>query len=273
MARANHSDEQWEFATDIFGRTRLAFSRASRLYFTMLSIRIVGACVAFVTPLLNTIHPTNGPITAVFSGFVLLVAWHVVDYFYGDYKGKAEWARRAALVVSGLNPSADLLGQLKPRLHTLPTWRERPRPDTDGFETTTEFGFQRLTEMIEERARWTSSTYAKCHQEVGLFLVAFGVFAVALFYFVSVRHIGPTVYLLGFLAAGSAFVFPEAFRLWVAFGNASKKVSNIDQFGVPHLRAIRYDPNATFLLVEDYTSAVETAPMFFPWIFRPLPRK
>lgn len=64
------------------------------------------------------------------------------------------------------------------------------------------------------------------------------------------------------------FILPEAVQLVFSYGSAAKAVNDIHEHRVPYAKRAN-DPNEVLLLLEDYTAAVETAPMFFPLVARP----
>ncbi|MEP3052672.1 MULTISPECIES: hypothetical protein [Paracoccaceae] len=202
--------------------------------------------------------------------FFFLTFWVLINYQYGRKQSAAHAARRAALIVNGLGE--ELSAGEKRRLlekFTVPADKARSAEKSDYYATEAEPGPAKLLECLEESAFYSSklhrlsanawlvivAIYAMVFTGLAIFLIPS---ATSDFLMMSVRiFFAATVFIM------SADVFGSFLTHRRCATDTSEVLSRIEIAKQGDVRTAD-----ALLIMEDYTSAIQSAPEIVPLIYR-----
>jgi len=253
-------------ARQLIGLQRAEFAMASRLDSLAVSIPILimalsGAAVFLLEPLWTY--------AAAVAVLILTVLWAFLDWRFRRSRLQAERARRATLLMEGLGEdisSSELMNLSA--CFTVGAAKGKKLEDATYFSTGAAAGDKRLADNLEQSAFFSYYILRDCGTIAWLFFGLIFLIALLLF-FVSIPSIqasqvqGAVRVLCAVLTLlTSAQVLGRA----LSYSIASRELGNL----LPRLDAVRasgFPRPDLLLLLCDYNSVVEAAPMFLPWIY------
>jgi hypothetical protein len=256
-------------SSNLVGYLRAEFAKASRVRVWMFFLQLAAATPAAVAVLIPDRHEDALYWLAV-AGAVLLIIWWVVNGRYVRVRDAAQAARRAALLLGGLNESLSPgeAQALRERL-TVSAAEAQKSEKADYYATTLSPGTDRLGEMLEE-----SAFYSEHLQEISAAVMR-GVLAIFALIF-AVLAFGVTPYTARdtghslvrvFLAMLAFAMSADVMGAYRAHRATAKRIRDIRQ------RLITADtagyPTADVMLAfADYNAAVESAPESVPFAYK-----
>jgi hypothetical protein len=254
---------------NLVGYMQAEFNKAARLRVWLFSLQLIAA----IPPAVSVLIPDYDKLALYILAIVataLLSGWWVLNSFYARFRSAAHAARRAALLLGGMNAplSATAIQSLRERftvtdeqasLHESPTY----------YATTLPPGPARLAEMLEESAFYSENLQkvSKCVMlgVLLLFVIAFVVVALAITPFAK----NDTIYLVirVFMAFLVFAMSADVFGAYAAHKRATDEIkevrhrlSNADKAGYPQADVL--------LAFADYNTAVEEAPESVPYAYK-----
>lgn len=204
------------------------------------------------------------------ANFLLLTFWVLINYQYGQKQNAAHVARRAALIVNGLGE--ELSAGEKRRLSekfTVTADKAQSAQKNDYYATEAAPGPARLLECLEESAFYSSKLHRLSANAwlviVAIYALVFAALAIFLipsatsdFLMMSVRiFFAATVFIM------SADVFGSFFAHWRCAADTSEVLNRIEIAKKGNIKTAD-----ALLIMEDYTSAIQSAPEIVPFIYR-----
>ena len=250
----------------LVGLQRAEFAKAARLQKWILRIQrgiaaLAAIGVLFEAPLLTYVFA----IAALCLGGV----WAVVGWQFRASRAQAERARRATLLMQGLDEriSDGELRKLKLDF-TVTVEQGQGCEDPDYYAAEAAPGLARLSEMLEETSFWSChllSASARRSWFACMGFVAVGVilFMLAVLVFEGDRLQGAARLLCVLL---TFVVSTEVVGAALSYSGASQALATI----LPRIEAVRASGNREvdlLMILSDYNSAVEGAPMFWPGLY------
>ncbi|MDP1730327.1 MAG: hypothetical protein Q8L54_03940 [Devosia sp.] len=252
---------------ELVGFQRAEFHVANVRRYWMLGLQAITAVVAGVSVFVED-HTTL--FIMAIASVVLAVAWGGVSWSYERHRDAGNRGRRATLVVGGMGEpaSASEMQQLREGFLV----RDRTAKgyeDADYFASSAKPGLQRMSEMISESAFWSRRLH---HASAWAMFVAFVALAVVLCLIVlasipmgdlTSRLVATRLVLALVLLLLSTDVLGNVYGHWAA----ATSIKDIDL----RLRAAEQagaKTSDTLLLLMDYNSAVERAPVVFPPVYK-----
>ena len=204
------------------------------------------------------------------GGILLLIVVVLVDRMYQHHRNAAETARRATLIIEGLDhqPTAEekttLMGQM-----SVNSTVAAAENDRNWFATAEPPGEKRLLEMIEESAYFTRHL----HSTSGLFMSAIFVVTLVVLIvgiFASIPTSGTdTLVIIARLALAILVFLLSSGTLVSALGHFSAWNAAKTAQTRANLAKVRESKLAdTLMIMVDYNSAVEQAPLVVPLVHR-----
>lgn len=202
--------------------------------------------------------------------FFMLLTWWRTNLSYQKFRQASLAARRGAMILNGLG------GTLHPAITT--DLKERftvdlskvPPMDTNSYYCSQEpFGSKRLAELIEESAFYSSRTHEfSAKVMLGIVVGFLAIFIVALFCAIPIAtNAFQTSLTRVFLAATVFFLSSDVLGRALAHKCASKEIKRVQQ-------RCRMEEDGqlaetdVLILLQDYISAMESAPETVPHAFR-----
>ncbi|WP_197076971.1 MULTISPECIES: GrpB family protein [Pseudomonas] len=251
----------------LLSHQRAESNRAEKLQMSMMLIQFCVAVVAGLSVYSN--NNINLYLYAV-AGFVFMLVWLVLGQKQLSHRSAGDQARRAVLLMSGLElePSAGQQLRISDGFR-VPISPNNVRREEDHFATREAPGHKRLAEMIEESSYWTRDLHHISFKAMAvllfLFIVAVSVVsgaAVASFdsdnlislyrVMIAIMIFGISSDALGLLLAyrSSAFAIDEIFKRVEAVAGRGYRKSDV------------------LLLMSDYNAAIERAPITLPGVYK-----
>lgn len=245
---------------------RQEFNRAASLQGRILWVQITLAILGCVAVFLE-----EGELTYLVLVLTLIgsVVWAYLSWHYEEARFGAERTRRVTLLAGGLgvpiDPTdmLDLQGELPEGVPVCDT-----REEASYFHTTQEPGPRRLAEMLEESAFWTAFLMRKCANRAwygfALFVCVFVLLLLSLLPFVAIRHsleLGRVVSSMLILLISADF-----FGAAHAYSHTARMMENVTM-RLRTNKAAGYPLQDLLLVMGDYNSAVEAAPVISPKLY------
>lgn len=251
----------------LVGYLRAEYGRSSKLRIASFFVGILVPIPAVVSVLVD--EPSQLYTLAVLN-FAALSIWLSVNYWYQNIQNAAHSARRAALIINGLGDgfSPVISRQLRENF-TVTDARASEFEHHGYYSSTLPHGPKRLAELLEESAYFSS----RLHQISANIMLAVMVFFVTTFCLIALISIPTTsneVAMLGiqiFLAATLFILSSDVFGAWIAHKRCARSTAEVSRL----IEAVGNDEiSATdvLLILESYTSAIESAPEIVPFVYR-----
>lgn len=249
------------------GLTSAEFAKAEQLFRwaarVQLNVAILAAASIFVIdPMLN--------VAMAALALFLYFAWAALDWLYKQSRGQAERGRRALLIADGLGDtvSAGEMREVEAGFSVDPAaGREAQNPEY--FASDREVGEARLTELLEESGFYSCRLYGLSAEWAWRrFALAGGLFVLMLMSSVTVMQ-GEQLALFARVAS-AALIFlvgQEVLGAAIAYSRAQESLSSF-QARVRAIRELGYPKGDLLLLLGDYNSAVEGAPLMAPGVYK-----
>ncbi len=258
-----------ETETDIdalIGLQRGAYEDASKLqkWSFWLNLSIAGAGI--VTVFVGDSHIALGATLIAFLLFLLTV---FLSWRHRGLRGFAERVRKATLLSKGLGHSLSNKERRSIRA-AYPGDEERAKAlvDRNYYASKANPSPRRLAEMLEESAFWSEYLLRRCSVITWLRFVGFVAATIVIFAGVAGYYSGggmaDAVRVL--LAVLSVLISREFFGAAMAYTVAASTASSI----VERLQSLQSDDDILpdlMLILGDYNSAVESAPLFLPGVY------
>jgi ABC-type multidrug transport system fused ATPase/permease subunit len=218
---------------------------------------VVAAIAVFVTDPLWTY-------LAAGLALALAIGWAWISWLFRESRALAERARRANLLMQGLGESISKneLRDLEARF-TVTSAAGVALENFDYYETKLKPGQERLAKILEESAFWSAHLLRYSAQRTWMQFVVFFLVGAVLF-FAAIPFVNAEQLQIGarvFCAFLTLLVSAEILGAALSYTSAASIVGNI----LSRIEALEFSgyPRADMLMVlSDYNSAVESAPMF-----------
>lgn len=255
-------------SANLVGYLRAEFAKASKLRVWLFVVQLAVALPAAISVLVPDQEKVVLYWLAVISG-ALLVAWWLLSGFYDKARTAAQAARRAAMLLGGLNEplSASEIQCLRERF-TVTDKQAAKCEKADYYATILPPGPARLAEMLEESALYSEQLqFVSARIMLGIlsvFGLCFLVIAFAITPFVQndTTYLVIRVYLAVLVFALSSDVL-GAYRAHKA---AAEEVSEIRR-RLTSADKMGYPMPDVLLAFTDYNAAVERAPESVPYAY------
>jgi hypothetical protein len=253
---------------NLVGYLRAEFAKASRYRVWLFWLQLAAAVPAAIAVVIPDSY-SNALYLLALVGAILLLAWWLLDGRYEHVRNAAQAARRAALLLGGLNEqlSAGEVQLLQERF-TVDSDQARKREKADYYATTLQPGPARLGEMLEESAFY-SEDLQRISASVMLGVLAAFVVIFLIITFGVLPYVGrDTAQLMVrvFLAFLVFVMSGDVLGAYRAHRAVAKDLRDIRQ------RLITADaadyPRADVLLAfADYNAAIQSAPESVPHVY------
>ena len=204
------------------------------------------------------------------ANFLLLISWILINYQYIRKQNAAHVARRSALIVNGLGEELSA-GEKRRLLEKFTVSMEKAQCSlkSDYYTTEAEPGPMKLLECLEESAFYSSKLHKLSANAwigiVAIYALTFTALAIFLIptattdlLMMSVRiFFAATVFIL------SADVFGSLLSHWRCAVETSDVLNRIEIAKKGDVRTAD-----ALLILEDYTSAIQSAPEIIPFIYK-----
>lgn len=247
------------------GMQRAEFAKAARL---LLMIGIVQCFIAVSAA--GAAYTANERVAYAISvlSLALAVLWGVLTLQYRACRQRAERARRASLIVEGLGLKLRPNERLQRETDfSVSAVSGKVHEDPSYYASREAVGPQRLAEMLEESAFWSSQLMERSKRYTGAVCAILA--AATFFAILGLAPLGVPAALTAIRAVAAAFsvvVVADLFGAWLSFISAQAALERL----MLRLDAItdrsNLSPELVGLLVE-YNSTVESAPMFSPRVY------
>ncbi len=253
-------------ASDLVGYLRAEFAKASKLricqFLAQIGIAIPAALAVVVTD-------DVGSYELAIAGAVLVVGWWVANIIYTSTRNAAHTARRAALLLDGLNKplSAAAILSLQDRM-SVSKQTAAKYVKSDYYASKLTPGPLRLAELIEESAFYSAPLQRASAKAMLAVIVVFAVVAAGLVLskIPFVEH-NTTLLLIRLILA--AFVFAmsaDVVGAYLAHKDAARRIEEV------RARLMGFS-DANFeadvlVAMSDYNAAVESAPESVPFAYK-----
>lgn len=253
-------------ASDLVGFLRAEFAKASNLriwqFLAQLAIAVPAAIAVVVTD-------DVGSYRLAIAGAVLLIGWWVANIIYTSARNAAHTARRAALLLDGLDKpfSAAAILSLQDRM-TVSKSSAAKYVKSDYYASTLPPGPQRLAELIEESAFYSAPLQRASAKAMLAIIVLFAVLAagIVLSEVPFVEH-STTLLLIRLILA--AFVFAmsaDVVGAYLAHKDAARRIEEV-RARLMGFSDATYESDV-LIAMADYNAAVESAPESIPFAYR-----
>jgi hypothetical protein len=256
-------------SANLVGYLRAEFAKASRLRVSLFLLQLATAVPAAVAVLISDYH-NDTLYWLAFAGAVLVIGWWFVNGRYDRVRKAAQAARRAALLLGGLNESLSP-GEVQAlrECFTVSAAEAQKFEKQDYYATKLPPGPARLGEMLEESAFYSEHLQRISANVMRGVLVIFAVIFLVIAFGVTpyVGHdIGLTIVrvflaMLGFAISGDVIGAYRAHR------GATNDIRNIRQRLIT-ADAAGYPLADVLLAFADYNTAVESAPESVPYAYK-----
>jgi GrpB-like predicted nucleotidyltransferase (UPF0157 family) len=203
------------------------------------------------------------------AGLICMLCWFFLSQNQQKHRAAGDQARRAVLLISGLNamPSAGQNLRIRDKFN-VDIKKGFLRREEDHFSTREKPSYKRLAEMIEESAYWTCYLQKASAKMMGVLLFTLVILmflvtgaAITLFDSESLISISRAM-----IALMVFIISTDAFGLFLSYKNAATTIEEIFT-RVESISAKEYPESDVLLLMLDYNSAIEKAPATFPKIY------
>lgn len=256
-------------SANLVGYLRAEFAKASRLRVGLFFLQLAAAIPAAVAVLISDYH-NELLYWLAFIGAVLVIAWWFLNGHYARVRKAAQAARRAALLLGGLNESLSP-GEVQALrdCFTVSAAEAQKFEKEDYYATKLPPGPARLGEMLEESAFYSEHLQRISANVTRGVLVIFAVIFVIIGFGVTpyVGHdTGQTIVrvFLAMLVFGMSGDVIGAYR---AHRGATNDIRDIRQRLIT-ADAAGYSLADVLLAFTDYNTAVEGAPESVPWAYK-----
>lgn len=251
---------------ELVGLQRAEFARAARLQHWTLRSQVGIALLAGVAVFISN------PIGAYFAALVavaLAVLWAYLGWQYRRSRSQAERARRATLLMQALNESLSD-GEIRNlcACFSVSTEEGRKLEDPEYYDAQSQAGFARLAEMLEETCFWSSHLMQASASRTWMNFAVYLLVGLLLFFLsvvvLEAEQLQNAARL--FCVLLTFLVSAEMVGAALAYDASARALSNI----LPRLEAAAARGNREadlLMLLSDYNSAVEGAPMFVPGVY------
>lgn len=252
--------------TQLVGLQRAEFAKAARLQHRILQIQCAIAALAAISVFFEAPMVSYG-VAVVALGFAGV--WALIGWQYRASRGQAERARRATLLMQGLDETISDGELRKLKLDfTVTTDQGRVYEDANYYAAQAAPGSPRLVEMLEETCFWSCHLLKGSARRSWFAFIAFVAIGLLLFLISILVFDGDRVQSAArlFCVLLTFVVSTEVVGAALAYDGASQALSTI----LPRIEAVRASGNRTvdlLMILSDYNSAVEGAPMFWPGLY------
>lgn len=250
----------------LIGAQRSEFSKAAKLQSIILRAQIAIAGLAAVTVFATSDLATYA---AALLTVVTALLWAWLSWRYREVRSLAERARRATLVTGGLGSpmSPDEYRDLMIRLSS--SSRETSvLADAGYFAANSSQGYARLAEMLEESAFYSSHLLRWSSERTWKIFGAFVTVSLLLL-FTALPFVGSQQWLGGVRVVCSMLILlisADVLGAALSYSSAAQTVLQV-VLRLQRAKVASYPLHDILLILGDYNSAVEAAPMFTPGIF------
>lgn len=249
------------------GLTNAEFGKAERLFTwsgrAQLALVALSAVTVFVSD-------TTATLLLAIVAAAIFAGWAYVDWLYRFSRAQAERGRRALLVVEGLDGTVSP-GEVRDieAGFTVSKGQGERAHNPNFFASTKDKGKERLLELIEESAFYSCRLCRLSASVTWLKLVLYGGICLGLFlstvYFIDTETITFTSRLV--LVVLTFLISQEVLGSARDYGRAHLALSST-QARIRAIRAAGYPKGDLLVLMGDYNSAVEGAPMMAPGVYK-----
>ena len=253
---------------NLVGYMRAEFNKAALLRKWLFGLQLAAALPAAISVVVPDTEKVLIYGLAVIGG-VLLIAWCIVNYFYGNVRSAANAARRGALLLGGLDQtlSTSEIQSLRGRF-TVESDEAKSCEDPRYYATNEPLGASRLAEMLEESAIYSGELHRISAIVMFSILVGFCVIALAIALGTTPYATRDTAFVMVriFLAFLVFVLSSDVLGAWQAHLSAAKDIEKIRQRLMTADRA-GYPMADVLLAMTDYNAAIEGAPEIVPFAY------
>lgn len=246
---------------------RAELNKAERLQVFMICSQLLLSLIAAIAVYLKD---DKYLLVAAVSGFILMLFWLFFSKSQQRYRSAGDQARRAVLIMSGLNlepPAGQKLRISDGFNATIST--KTLRREEDHFSTREAPSYKRLSDMIEESSYWTrdlQQASAKVLTVTLLFLSAtvsiIGGAAIASLESNSLMSLSRAMIAIMIFVISS-----DSLGLLLAYRSSAISIDEVFK-RVESVAARGYLESDVLLLMSDYNAAIERAPTPLPWLYK-----
>lgn len=249
------------------GLTGAEFAKAERLYRwasrTQVAIAVLAAGSIFLID-------TTTNVMAAAAALILYVVWSALDWSYRDSRGQAERGRRALLIADGLGGCVSPGEMRDVEAHfSVSEATARDSRNPEFFASERAVGEARLTELIEESGFYSCRLYRLSATWAWSRFVVAGFIALILL-ISSVTLMDVEQLALGARLVCTVLIFlvgQDVLGAARAYMRAHEALASL-QARVRAVRQVGYPKGDLLLLLGDYNSAVEGAPLMAPGVYK-----
>lgn len=243
-----------------FGKAEALFRRAA-----MVQVVVAGLAAASVFD----VNPTINAVVAVVA-LALYGAWAVLDWQYRDARGQAERGRRVLLIADGLGGTVSP-GELREveAGFSVSQSKGKEAQNLYFFASDREFGEARLTELLEESSFYSCRLYRlSATWAWRRFVVAIAMCMLLLITLPSLMQSEQVALYARVVSTVLIFlVGQEVLGTARAYSRAHEALTGM-QARVRAIRELDHPLGDLLLLLGDYNSAVEGAPLMAPDVYK-----
>ncbi|MEG1312707.1 MAG: GrpB family protein [Bacilli bacterium] len=256
-----------EFGVDrLLSHQKAESNKAEKLQIYMMITQFIIALVAAISAYRNENNILFG---LAFFGFLLIILWFYLSQSQQKHRSAGDHARRAALLISGLNmkPSPGQILYIVD-MFSVTINSTNLRREENHFSTREAPSYKRLIEMIEESSYWTSSLQKASSKVMILILfiliaITFGVVGAAIASFKT----DSLITLSRAIIAIMIFVISsDALGLLLGYKNSANAINEI--FKRVEVASIKgHLESDALLLMSDYNAIIDKAPPTLPFVY------
>lgn len=251
----------------LVGYLRAEYARSSRLRTASFLMGILVSIPAVASILID--EPSQLYLLAILN-FATLTTWLSVNYWYQNIQGAAHSARRAALILNGLGEGfSPVISRQLRESFTVTDARASEFEHRGYYSSALPHGPERLAELLEESAYFSS----RLHQISAHIMLAIMVFFVTIFCVIALIAV-PTasneIAMIGvqiFLAATLFILSSDVLGAWIAHKRCARSTAEVSRL-VEVVGSDDISATDVLLILESYTSAIESAPEIVPFVYR-----
>lgn len=251
----------------LVGYLRAEYARSSKWRTASFFIGILVSVPAVASILVD--EPSQLYLLAILN-FAALTIWLSVNYWHQNIQGAAHSARRAALILNGLGDGFSPVISRQLRENFTVSETRAIEFEHDGYYSSTlPHGPKRLAELLEESAYFSS----RLHQISANIMLVVMVLFVAIFCVIALASV-PTasneIAMIGvqiFLAATLFILSSDVLGAWIAHKRCARSTAEVSRL----IEVVGNDDISAadvLLILEGYTSAIESAPEIVPFVYR-----
>jgi hypothetical protein len=256
-------------SANLVGYLRAEFDKAAKIRTWLLIVQLLAALPAAISVWVPD-HDKEVLYVLAILGVLLLFAWWLLNHWYVKARNAAQSARRAALLLGGLNEplSATEIQSLRERF-TVTADEARAQEKADYYATQRQPGPARLAEMLEESAFY-SQRLQRTSANVMLFVLLLFVVVFVLIALAATPWLErDTLFLVVrvFLAMMVFAMSADVLGAWRLHSDAAREIKEV-RARLMKADGAGYPMPDVLMAFADYNAAVEAAPESVPYAYK-----